>query len=120
LRENTKFIHFNTSVPLADVVDGLIVEHKVHVGVVQEGMGGQDSVVRLNNSSGHQRRRVDRVGEAALLGIVCRQTFQKKRRKTTSSTTSNGVCQEAVISKNKNQIHEPCVIIIFPRIKWPE
>ena len=43
---------FDVQVTTADVVDGLIVDHESTVRVLQGGMGGQDGVVGLNNSSG--------------------------------------------------------------------
>lgn len=36
----------------ADVVDGLIVEQRAHVHVLQERVGGQHAVVRLHDRSG--------------------------------------------------------------------
>ena len=42
----------NIQVTTADVVDGLIVDHKRAVAVFQGGVGRQDWVVGLNNSSG--------------------------------------------------------------------
>ena len=42
---------FNVEVSTADVVDGLVIDHKSTVRVFQGGVGGQDGVVRLNNSS---------------------------------------------------------------------
>ena len=33
----------------ADVIDGLIVEQDSNISVLQEGMGGQDTVVWLNH-----------------------------------------------------------------------
>ena len=35
----------------ADVIDGLVVNHEGAVGVLQGGVGGQDGVVRLDDSS---------------------------------------------------------------------
>ena len=43
----------NVQVPPADVVDGLIVHHEGAVRVLQGGVGRQDGVVGLHNSSGH-------------------------------------------------------------------
>ena len=36
---------------LADLVDGFVVDHKSAVGVLQSGVGGQDAVVGLDDSS---------------------------------------------------------------------
>ena len=50
----------NIQVATADVIDGLVVNHEGAVRVLQCGVSSQDRVVRLNNSSGNLRCRVDR------------------------------------------------------------
>jgi len=40
----------NVQVASADIVDGLVVDHEGAVGVLQSGVGGQDRVVRLDDS----------------------------------------------------------------------
>ena len=54
----------------ADVIDGLIVEKDSHVSVLKEGVGGQDTVVWLNNRGGDLRRRVHSEPKLGLLSIV--------------------------------------------------
>jgi len=39
----------DVEVSSADVVDGLVVEHDGNVGVLQEGVGGEDGVVGFND-----------------------------------------------------------------------
>ena len=41
----------NAEVLLTDVIDGLVINHEGAVGVLQGGVGGQDGVVRLDDSS---------------------------------------------------------------------
>ena len=43
----------------ADVVDGLVVEHDGDVGVLEERVGGEHGVVRLDDSGGDLRRRIN-------------------------------------------------------------
>lgn len=50
----------NVKGPPTDVIDGLIVQKYSHISVFQEGMGRQDTVVRLNNRCGNLWRRVYR------------------------------------------------------------
>ena len=78
-------------VPTADVVDSLIVDHEGTVGVLQGGVGGEDGVVRLNNSSGHLWGRVDRKFELGLLAIVDGETLHEKGSKSRASATTKGV-----------------------------
>ncbi|MPC56320.1 hypothetical protein E2C01_050273 [Portunus trituberculatus] len=53
----------NVKVPAADIVDGLIVNHEGTVGVFEGGVGGQDGVVRLNNSSGNLRTKLHSISK---------------------------------------------------------
>ena len=45
----------NVESPLADVIDGLIVEHESHIGVLKQGVGGEHGVVGLHDGGGHLR-----------------------------------------------------------------
>jgi hypothetical protein len=40
----------NVEATTADVVEGLVVKHDSHIGVLEEGVGGKHGVVWLNNS----------------------------------------------------------------------
>lgn len=42
---------FNVKRAPADIIDGFIVKKHGDIGVLKEGMGGKDTVVRLNNGS---------------------------------------------------------------------
>jgi len=54
----------------ADVVDGLIIKHDRDISVLQEGVGGEDRVVRLNNSGGDLWGWVDSETKLGFLAIV--------------------------------------------------
>ena len=47
------------TLPLADVVDGLVVHHEGTVGVLQGGVGTQGGVVGLHHGRGHLIERQD-------------------------------------------------------------
>ncbi len=81
----------NVQVAAADVIDGLIVNHEGTVGVLQGGMGGQDGIVGLNNSSGHLGCRVDGELKLGLLAIVNREAFHQEGGESRSSATTKGV-----------------------------
>ena len=81
----------DVQVPAADVVDGLVVHHEGAVGVLQSCVGGQDGVVRLNNSSGNLRSRVDGKLELGLLSVVHGEAFHEKRGKAGASAATKGV-----------------------------
>jgi hypothetical protein len=54
-------------------------------------VGGQDVVVRLNDSSGDLRSRGHSEGKLGLAAIVNRQTLQKEGAETGTSSTTSGV-----------------------------
>jgi hypothetical protein len=60
----------NIEVSSADIVDGFIIKHNSDISVLEEGVGSEDSVVRLNDSSRDLRRRIDGETELRLLTIV--------------------------------------------------
>merc|ERR1719357_329815 len=84
----------NVRVATADVVDGLVVNHEGAVGVLQGGVGGQDSVVGLDHSSGNLGSRVDGELKLALLAVVHGQPLHKQGRKARSGAASEGMEQK--------------------------
>merc|ERR1712023_531052 len=75
----------------ADVVEGLVVKHDSDIGVLQEGVGGQDSVVWLDNGSGHLGGGVHAETNLGLLAVIDGKTLQKEGAKTGAGTSSDGV-----------------------------
>ena len=80
--------------PAADVVDGLVVEHDGDVGMLEEGVGGQDGVVWLNNGGGDLWGWVDGEAELGLLSVINGKSLEEKGTKTGSGTTTDGVEDE--------------------------
>jgi len=59
--------------------------------VLEEGVGREDGVVRLNDGGGDLRRRVDGVAELGLLAVVNGEALEEERAETRASTTTDGV-----------------------------
>ena len=76
---------------VANVVDGLVVQHEGAVSVLQQRVSGENRVVGLNNGGGDLRRRVDAEVELGLLAVINGQALQQERAETRSSTTTNRV-----------------------------
>jgi len=87
----------DAQVPLADVVDGLVVNHEAAVGVLQGGVRGQNGVVRLDDRGGDLRRRVHTELQLALLAVIDRQTLHQEGTETGSSSTTEGVENEETL-----------------------
>ena len=81
----------NIELSTADIVDGFVVEHDGHILMFQEGVSGQDGVVRFNHSSGDLGGRVDSETQFGLLAVINGQSFQKEGTETGTSTTTDGV-----------------------------
>jgi len=102
----------DVEVATADVVDGFVVQHDGDVGVLEEGVGGQDGVVRFDNSGGHLRGRVDGESELGLAAVVDGQTFQDEGSETGTGTSTDGVEDEeslqtgAVISELADAVED--------------
>jgi hypothetical protein len=78
----------DSEIALANVVDGLVVNHETAVRVLQGGVGRQDRVVRLDDRGGHLGSRVDAELEFALLAIVDRETLHQQGTKARPSTAA--------------------------------
>merc|ERR1712110_375714 len=106
----------NVQVPPADVVDCLVVYHEGAVRMLQSGMSSQDSIVRLDNSGGHLRSRVDRKFKLGLLSVVNGQTLHQEGGKSGASAATEGVEEEEALEPGtlvsqfpdsvQNQIHD--------------
>merc|ERR1739844_175864 len=84
----------NIEVSSADIVDGLVVEHDGDIGVLEEGVSGEDGVVWLNNGGGDLRGWVDGETELGLLAVIDGKSLEEERSKTGSSATTDGVEHE--------------------------
>ena len=84
----------NIEVSSADIVDGLVVEHDGDIGVLEEGVSGEDGVVWLNNGGGDLRGWVDGETELGLLAVIDGESLEEERSKTGSSATTDGVEHE--------------------------
>jgi hypothetical protein len=81
----------------ADVVQGFVVEHDGNIGVLQEGVSGEDGVVRLNDSGGDLGRRVDGESELGFLAVVDGQSLEEEGTETRTCSTTNGVVDQETL-----------------------
>merc|ERR1719201_1541195 len=75
----------------ADVVQSLVVKHDGHVGVLQEGVGGEHGVVWLHHGGGHLRGWVHAESQLGLLAVVHGQTLEEQGAEAKAGTTTDGV-----------------------------
>ena len=77
--------------PAANVVHGLVVEHDGDISVLEQRVGGQNRVVRLDNGGGNLGRRVHGESELGLLAVVDGQALEQKGSETGTSSSTDGV-----------------------------
>merc|ERR1719331_3164578 len=82
---------------MADVVEGLVVDHERHVGVLKERVGREHAVVRLDDRGRDLRRRVDGEGELGLAAVVDRQALEEEGAEAGAGATADGVEEEEAL-----------------------
>ena len=87
----------DVEVSTADIVTGLVVKHDGDVGVLKEGVSGQDRVVWLDDSGGDLRRRVDGETKLGLLSVIDGESLEEEGTETGAGTATNGVVDEETL-----------------------
>jgi len=87
----------DVEVSSADIVDGLVVEHDGDVGVLKEGVGGEDGVVGLDNGGGDLGGGVDGESELGLLTVIDGESLEEEGSETGTGTTTDGVEDEEAL-----------------------
>ena len=78
----------------ADIVNGLVVEHDGDIGVLKEGVSGEDGVVGLNDGGGDLGGGVDGETELGLLAVINGKSLEEEGSETGTGTTTDGVEDE--------------------------
>ena len=87
----------NVEVSSADIIDGLVIEHNSNIGVLKEGVGGEDGVVWLNNSGGDLWGWVDGETKLGFLTVVNGESLEEEGTESGSGTTTDGVEDEETL-----------------------
>ena len=81
----------DTQVAPTDIVDGLVIHKEGAVRVLDGAVGGEDSVVGLDDGGGNAGSRVDSEFQLALLAVVGGETLKEEGTETRTCTTTEGV-----------------------------
>lgn len=81
----------NVEVATANVVDSLVIDEEGAVRVLDRAVGGQHSVVGLNDGGRDTRGWVDGELQLALLAVLSRQALQEQSTETRTGTTTERV-----------------------------
>ena len=87
----------DVEVAAAEIVDGFVVEHGGDVGVLEEGVGGEDGVVGLDDGGGDLGRGVDGVAELGLLAVVDGEALEEEGAEAGAGATTDGVEDEEAL-----------------------
>jgi hypothetical protein len=87
----------DVEVTTADVVDSLVINKELNIGVLEESVGAEDGVVGLNDGGGDLRRREDGETELGLLAVVDGETLEEEGTETGTGTTTSGVEDEETL-----------------------
>jgi hypothetical protein len=80
-----------------DIIDGLVIEHNGDIGMFEEGVGGEDGVVWLNNGGGDLWGWVDGETELGLLTVINGKSLEEEGTKTGTGTTTDSVEDEETL-----------------------
>ena len=78
----------------ADIIDGLVIKDNSDIGMLEEGVSGEDGVVWLNNGSGDLGGWVHCESELGLLTVIDGESLEEERSETGSGTSTDGVEDE--------------------------
>jgi len=81
----------------ADIINGFVIDHDSDISVLEEGVGGENGVVRLNNSGGNLGRRIDGETKLGLLTIVDGESLEEEGSETGTGSTTDGVEDEETL-----------------------
>jgi len=81
----------------ADVIESLVVDEEVHIAVLEEGVGGEDGVVGLNNAGGDLGRGPDSEANLGLLAVVDGEALHEERAETRAGTSTNSMVDEEAL-----------------------
>ena len=84
----------NVEVSSADVINGFVIKDDSNIGMLEEGVGGKDGVVWLNNGSGDLWGWVDGESELGFLTVIDGESLEEERSETGSGTSTDGVEDE--------------------------
>ena len=87
----------NIKVSSADIIDGFVIEDNGNIGVLEEGVSGEDGVVWLNNGGGDLWRWVNGETELGFLTVIDGKSLEKEGSETGTGSSTDGVEDEETL-----------------------
>jgi len=81
----------------ADIINGFVINHNSNVGVLKEGMSGEDGVVWLNNGGGDLWGWIDGESELGFFTVIDGKSLEEERSETGTGSSTDGVEDEETL-----------------------
>jgi len=81
----------DVEVSSADVINGFVIDHDSNIGMLEEGVGGENGVVWLNNGGGDLWGWVDSESELGFLTVIDRESLEEEGSETGTGSSTDGV-----------------------------
>ena len=81
----------------ADIINGFVIDHDSNIGVLKEGVSGEDGVVWFNNGCGDLWGWVDGESELGFFTVIDGKSLEEERSETGTGSSTDGVEDEETL-----------------------
>merc|ERR1719506_625501 len=81
----------------ADIINGFVIDHDGDIGVLEEGVSGEDGVVWLNNGGGDLWGWIDGETELGFFTVIDGKSLEEERSETGTGSSTDGVEDEETL-----------------------
>jgi len=81
----------------ADIINGFVIDHDGDIGVLEEGVSGEDGVVWLNNGGGDLWGWIDGESELGFFTVIDGKSLEEERSETGTGSSTDGVEDEETL-----------------------
>jgi len=81
----------------ADIINGFVIDHDGNIGVLEEGVSGEDGVVWLNNGGGDLWGWIDGESELGFFTVIDGKSLEEKGSESGTGSSTDGVEDEETL-----------------------
>ena len=81
----------------ADIINGFVIDHDGDIGVLEEGVSGEDGVVWFNNGGGDLWGWIDGESELGFFTVIDGKSLEEERSETGTGSSTDGVEDEETL-----------------------
>ena len=81
----------------ADIINGFVIDHDGNIGVLEEGVSGEDGVVWLNNGGGDLWGWIDGETKLGFLTVINGKSLEEKGSESGTGSSTDGVEDEETL-----------------------